>query len=174
MDHLEAALVGAAFIGIGTIIASSVGAQSGKAAASRRPASETACAPQQSPDAMCSLPIQNGPQSRVCFGAIHPRCFELKDKHLVQSMKGATVQNSPLDPKSEKAAQAAIEDYSKWLNSGLAKRANKNFSCQYPVSIESKSERKEFCLTSLPKKEADAKTQALISLLENPGLTKSK
>src|SRR5690349_4330534 len=97
-DHLEAAFFGLIFIGVGTIIASSVSAQNGKATASsaRKPASETACEPQQSPDAMCTLPIQHGPQSRVCFGTLHARCFELRDKHLLQSMKGATVQNLPL------------------------------------------------------------------------------
>ncbi len=167
VEHLEAALIGVLFIGVGAMIASSVNAQNNKAPAPKA-TNEAACAPEKSPDAMCTLPIKNGPETRLCFGTLHTRCFELKDQHLFQSLKGATVQNTALDANQLKAAQLAIADYSKWLNAGLSSRANKNFSCQDPVSIETKSERKEYCLSALAKKEASAKTAALIAALEHP------
>lgn len=157
-ETLEAILIGLGCIALGTIIASSVNASE-------------LCSPKatDAPDSSCSLPLKTGPEAKVCLGAHHSRCFEIKEKHLIQSFNGSPVRDRVLDEKSEKQARGAIESYASYLSSGLQKRKNVSFVCKDPVVIEMKLERNGFCLNALPAKEVDAKTNALISSLERIG-----
>ncbi len=162
-DQIEMLVTGLFCIGIGIAISLKVSAETGKSITEL-------CAPSTKPDASCTLPLQSGPETKICFGDLHSRCFELKKEHLYQSLSQAPVQDHLLTTSQIIEVRSIVGNYKSWLEAGTAKKVNKLFACRELVTIESKTERREFCLSALPKKEADEKTQALIASLEKPSL----
>jgi hypothetical protein len=186
-QRLETAFAGLIYITLGTVLATQVKAQSSHAKAS---ASKTAKAPSriaapaklsappacetnQAPDAMCTLPLKQGPELKICFSIKHSRCFELKDGHLVQTLTGQVAQDTTLTAAQAANVKTSIDGYREWLDQQLSKQPKSVTLCRDVVSVDSKSEHKEYCLSKLPKKQVQAKTKDLFASLENASGVKS-
>jgi hypothetical protein len=169
--RLETFIAGLLYVTIGTILATQVSAQSKAPVTPKAPA---ACSTDQAPDAMCTLPLQAGPEAKICFSIKHARCFELKGGHLIQSLNGSTSADANLTIPQIIAVKTAVQNYQSWLDSELSKKPKSVSLCRDIVSIDSKAEHKEFCLSKLPKTDVQAKTKDLFLTLEHPTTVKSK
>ena len=170
-ESVEAAILGIGFIAVGILIASSVNAQGGKSKSTKQAVESTRCEAEKKPDAICTIERKSPMPAQFCLGDAHSRCFEIKEKQISQIFRGVKVQQVSLDGPSEKNLRAAIDDYFGWISKSATPRG---MSCGSVVSIELDSVKKEFCLSSLPKKQADERTHSLVSALEHPTAIQSK
>lgn len=170
--QIETVVAGIVYVAIGTALATQVNAQN-SAKKTQVDAAPVTCETNKSPDAMCSLPLQQGPEAKICFSIKHSRCFEVKDNHLLQTISGQIVQDSSLAAAQLTNVKSTITSYTAWLDSKLSKMPKAVSLCRDIVSIDSKSEHKEFCLSKLPTKDVQAKTKDVLATLQNPGPSKA-
>lgn len=155
---LETVLAGVLYVTIGTLIALKVEA-----------AGSASCETNQAPDAMCTLPLTKGPELKVCFS--RSRCFEVKDSHLIQTVHGTPIQDAALTPAQTAQVKSSITSYQAWLESQLAKPAG--HGCHDVTTIDNHAQHKEFCISKIARKEAEAHLKDLLLTLENPVRTSS-
>ncbi len=183
-SHVETALSCLVYVAIGTALATQVSAQNFAPKTTQlnapMPALPSqiqalpvaACETNKSPDSMCTLPLKKGPDAKICFSIKHSRCFELKDDHLIQTVSGHPAQDSALNRTQVSNVKMTIANYTSWLEGELSKKSKADSLCRDLVSIDSKSEHKEFCLSKLLAKDAQAKTKGVLAILENPAGSK--
>ena len=159
-SKLETVLAGLLWVTIGTVAATAqVGAQSN---------SKVKCEETKALDALCSAPLKESVETKICFSKEHARCFEIKSGHLNQTLKGATVSDVILTNVETSNMKTSVSAYTTWLDQQLSKLPKSVSPCRDVVTYETGKERKEFCLSKLPAKDVDAKTSNVILTLSHP------
>jgi|GEM_PF-5872098 len=166
---IETVLSGVLYVAIGTVLAVQVNAQNSKATV-HADATPSNCEENKSPDAICTITPAK-PDFKVCFSSKHPRCFELQKTKLIQSLNGLPAHDDTLDAKQVEQITKAVKEYRSWLEQ---KKASAPSSvCRNIVTVDFGNDRKDLCVSALPKSELQSKNKSLIELLETPPGLKS-
>jgi hypothetical protein len=166
-QRLETFFAGLLYVTIGTFVAVQVGAQSNvKPSASKTPS----CDSKTSPDALCSV-APAASKFKVCFSNRHPRCFELQQAKLIQSLNNMPVHDTTLDKTQTAELTKAVKTYRAWLES--KKAPSSTIDCSHVILVDVGADHKSFCVAGLEKKEMQEKNKALIDTLETPPGAKS-
>jgi hypothetical protein len=144
---------------------------------------ETAiCNPNVSAEPVCTpdeKPTAKTDNVRICFGAHHPRCFELKGSDYVQTINGLSTVAVKLSVKEQTRIKEAVQTYKNYLKEELGKIRPSALPCRDAVSIRSRTSgadpnSEELCAGLLNSKAAAEKKEKILQTLASPKSFTSK